>query len=154
MESMLLKLANHVSALKKLVDVLGGPRDTVDHRHKIRSANNAIQVGHPYVQLRTCENPHTCIHAIIHSMTDLPHSLAFHRSWPRAPKRLCRMHKRFLLPQWGRYQTSSTSRRSYCKILLPAYRYRGLAATEHASHLQLGKKGFSKASCSMSKCPE
>mmetsp|Transcript_6840 Transcript_6840/g.18352 ORF Transcript_6840/g.18352 Transcript_6840/m.18352 type:complete len:295 (-) Transcript_6840:410-1294(-) len=42
-ESMLLKLANHVSALKKLVDALGSPKDTVDHRHKISNANNAIQ---------------------------------------------------------------------------------------------------------------
>jgi len=44
-ETMLLKLANNVSALKKLVDALGGPKDTVEHRHRISSTNNAIQVG-------------------------------------------------------------------------------------------------------------
>jgi len=41
---MLLKLANNLSALKKLVDILGSPKDTVDHRHKISSINNTIQV--------------------------------------------------------------------------------------------------------------
>lgn len=43
-EGMLLKLANQTSALKKAVDILGGPKDTVDHRHKISATNATIQV--------------------------------------------------------------------------------------------------------------
>mmetsp|Transcript_27556 Transcript_27556/g.70190 ORF Transcript_27556/g.70190 Transcript_27556/m.70190 type:complete len:289 (-) Transcript_27556:276-1142(-) len=42
-ESMLLKLANQTSTLKKHVDLLGGPKDTVDHRHKISATNTTIQ---------------------------------------------------------------------------------------------------------------
>ncbi len=43
-EGMLLRLANHVSALKKLVDMLGGAKDTIEHRHRIADTNSTIQV--------------------------------------------------------------------------------------------------------------
>ena len=43
-EGLLLRLANSVSALKKAVDALGGPKDTVDHRHRIADINVTIQV--------------------------------------------------------------------------------------------------------------
>ena len=38
------KLANGLSQLKKLVDLLGTARDTVEHRHRIGRANASIQV--------------------------------------------------------------------------------------------------------------
>lgn len=37
------QLASSLTQLKKLVDMLGGPKDTVEHRHKIGEVNQKIQ---------------------------------------------------------------------------------------------------------------
>ncbi|PNH04356.1 Syntaxin-22 [Tetrabaena socialis] len=42
-EALVFKLAGSVSQLRKLVDVLGTPKDTLDHRHKIANLNSTIQ---------------------------------------------------------------------------------------------------------------
>lgn len=42
-EGLVFKLISNVSQLKRLVDLLGTPKDTVDHRHKISSTNVTIQ---------------------------------------------------------------------------------------------------------------
>ena len=43
-EGLLLKMANNIATLKKLVDILGTFKDTVDHRHRLAAANTAVQV--------------------------------------------------------------------------------------------------------------
>ncbi|KAG2425755.1 hypothetical protein HYH02_014971 [Chlamydomonas schloesseri] len=42
-ESLVFKLANNVAQLRKLVDILGTAKDTVDHRHRIADVNGSIQ---------------------------------------------------------------------------------------------------------------
>mmetsp|Transcript_26313 Transcript_26313/g.78136 ORF Transcript_26313/g.78136 Transcript_26313/m.78136 type:complete len:274 (-) Transcript_26313:222-1043(-) len=42
-EAQVFKMASSVGQIKKLVGLLGGPRDTVDHRKRIADANAAIQ---------------------------------------------------------------------------------------------------------------
>lgn len=43
-EGDLFQMASTLSQLKKLVDVLGTPKDTVEHRHKIAATNTKMQV--------------------------------------------------------------------------------------------------------------
>jgi hypothetical protein len=43
-EGLVFQMASGLAALKKLVDALGTPRDTVDHRHRISEANFKLQV--------------------------------------------------------------------------------------------------------------
>ncbi|GAX77250.1 hypothetical protein CEUSTIGMA_g4696.t1 [Chlamydomonas eustigma] len=42
-ESEVFRLASSLSQLKRLVDTLGTPKDTVDHRHRIKDINSTIQ---------------------------------------------------------------------------------------------------------------
>jgi hypothetical protein len=42
-EGLVFQLASSLTQLKKLVDMLGGAKDTVEHRHKIGEVNQKIQ---------------------------------------------------------------------------------------------------------------
>jgi hypothetical protein len=46
-EGLVFQMASGLSSLKKLVDALGTPRDTVDHRHRIADANVKLQARAP-----------------------------------------------------------------------------------------------------------
>lgn len=43
MEALVFNLTSRVAQLRRLVDILGTPKDTIDHRHKIADINASIQ---------------------------------------------------------------------------------------------------------------
>lgn len=53
-EAALFQMASGLSQLKKLVDTLGTPKDTVEHRHKIASTNTRLQVRRQQRRSLTC----------------------------------------------------------------------------------------------------
>jgi len=87
-----------VSVLKKLVDALGSPKDTVDHRHKIGGMNNVIQVSnvesldkqhasthytHTHTHKHMCKHTHVRNSAHAHVYTYI-HQLAHLKSHAEA----------------------------------------------------------------------
>lgn len=93
MEGLLLKLANQTSTLKKHVDMLGGPKDTVDHRHKISATNSTIQVCDAasclYTHMHGAETYTS--RTQLHTLSTWNHAptATFH---PMCPNTSCRQH--------------------------------------------------------------
>ncbi|KXZ46761.1 hypothetical protein GPECTOR_41g726 [Gonium pectorale] len=54
-EALVFKLASNVSQLRKLVDMLGTPKDTLDHRHRIADVNATIQDDYKATQRMAAE---------------------------------------------------------------------------------------------------